>query len=144
VPLYKAKWKPLTSVSLIAQQVKNNFNSHITLEHMQAKRQGSAFFFFNSIEGIGNVPKKLIPGGVENIHIIASRKLFEEPFSLNTTPFGIAKKEKRLRHEVYLQKYIQLKLRIESTNNCENSPKNKFFTATAFENCNIYQKDVIR
>jgi hypothetical protein len=65
---------------------------------MQAKLQVSAFFFFNSIKGIGNVLKKLIPaGGIENIRIIASRKLLEEPFSLDTTPFGIARKRRKVK-----------------------------------------------
>jgi hypothetical protein len=62
LPMYRAKWKPLVPVSLIAQQVKHNFNNYIVyivLEHLEGKRPGSPFFFFNSIEGIGAVVKKL-------------------------------------------------------------------------------------
>jgi hypothetical protein len=63
LPIYRAKWKPLVPVSLIAQQVKNNFNKHIAYiawEHLQGKRPGSPFFFFNSIEGIGAVVKNCL------------------------------------------------------------------------------------
>jgi hypothetical protein len=98
LPMYRAKWKPLVPVSLIAQQIKQNFNNYIAyiaLEHLQGKRPGSAFFFFNSIEGIGAVVKKLLNFcNVNEIRIIASRKLFEDPFSVNTTPFGRKKKKK--------------------------------------------------
>jgi hypothetical protein len=146
LPMYRAKWKPLIPVSLIAQQIKQNFNNYIAsiaLEHLEGKRPGSAFFFFNSIEEIGAVVKKLLNVcNVNQIRIIASRKLFEDPSPVDTTPFGRKKKEERLAHEVYLQRYVHSDLRIESTSDCKDSPKKlNFLTATAFEGCDIYQSD---
>jgi hypothetical protein len=62
----------------------------IALEHLEGRREGSAFFFFNLIEVIGSVIKKLLhSSGVQEMRVITSRRTVEEPFAIDLISFGI-------------------------------------------------------
>ena len=139
--LYRAKWRPLTPVKLVSQRISSLFHTHtahIALEHIQNKREGDPFFFYNSVEGIGNVVKKLLKANVcsvQDIRIIASKRSLadENPEYTDLKNYSL--------HETYLKRYIHKDLKIETVKDCSQTPKRiNFLTATAFEGCDIYQE----
>jgi len=125
LPLIKAKWGNLGVTTLVAQKIEGKFNDYIcqiALEHIDGRRTGDPFFFYNSVEAIAIVAKKLIDSKIctpSDIRIIAADK-----------------------NDSYLKKYANNALFIESTKDCKINPKKiTFVTAKAFEGCDIEQEE---
>lgn len=125
LPLVKAKWSDLGVTALIAQRIEGKFNDYIcqiALEHMDGRREGDPFFFYNSVEAITIIAKKLIDSKIcepSDIRIIAADK-----------------------NDSYLKKYANKDLTIGSTSDCKRDPKKiNFVTAKAFEGCDIEQSN---
>lgn len=125
LPLIKAKWSTLGTTQLVAQKIEGKFNDYIcqiALEHIDGRKQGDPFFFYNSVEAIAIIAKKLIDSkicDVKDIRIIAADK-----------------------NDAYLKKYAHKDLFIESTHDCRINPKKiTFVTAKAFEGCDIIQEE---
>lgn len=125
LPLVKAKWSDLGVTALVAQRIEGKFNDYIcqiALEHMDGRREGDPFFFYNSVEAITIIAKKLIDSKIcvpSDIRIIAADK-----------------------NDSYLKKYANKELCIESTSDCKINPKKlNFITAKAFEGCDIEQSN---
>ncbi|MCB1711423.1 MAG: DEAD/DEAH box helicase family protein [Candidatus Riesia sp.] len=123
LPLIKAKWADLGVTALVAQRIEGKFNDYIcqiALEHMDGRRDGDPFFFYNSVEAIAIIAKKLIDSKIcepLDIRIIAADK-----------------------NDSYLKKYANKDLTISSTYECKNDPRKiNFVTAKAFEGCDIEQ-----
>ena len=111
--------------TLVAQKIEGKFNDYIcqiALEHIDGRRTGDPFFFYNSVEAIAIVAKKLIDSKIctpSDIRIIAADK-----------------------NDSYLKKYANNALFIESTKDCKINPKKiTFVTAKAFEGCDIEQEE---
>lgn len=125
LPLVKAKWSTLGTTQLIAQKIEGKFNDYvcqIALEHIDGRKKGDPFFFYNSVEAIAVIAKKLIESkicDVKDIRIIAADK-----------------------NDAYLKRYAHKDLSIESTHDCRINPKKiTFVTAKAFEGCDIIQEE---
>jgi hypothetical protein len=77
---------------------------------------------------------------VIDIRIIASKRVLED----ENPDFANVKSDKKPVNQEYLNKYVHPDLKIESTTDCGEGEKKKkltFVTATAFEGCDIYQRE---
>lgn len=128
-PIVTAKWSEevITKVKLNVQQVHSRINDYvcfIAMQHMDNRLVGSPFFFYNSVEAITVICKRLIDSDVcsaKDIRIIAASKNNE-----------------------YIKRYGHPELTIGNTIDCKDNPKPiTFLTARAFEGCDIYQEDAV-
>ena len=116
LPLVTAKWNPevVVQTEIIAQQIEGKFNDYIlnvAIQHLNGTKEGNAYLFYNSVEGISQIAHKLIAAGLckpEDIRIIASKK-----------------------NSSYVKKYVHVSLEIEDVTT---KPKKlNFITARSFE-----------
>ena len=123
VPLVTAKWNPdvVTQVKIKAKHIKTRFVDYVlntAAEHLEGKRKGNAYFFYNSVEAIAQIANKLIKAGLctkDDIRVICADH--------NST---------------YLKKFVHPDMEIESVST---APKKlNFLTAKAFEGCDIYDE----
>lgn len=124
IPLVTARWNPkvVVQTKIMAQQIEGKFNDYIinvAIQHLDGTKDGNAYLFYNSVEGISQVAHKLIEAGLckpEDIRIIASKK-----------------------NASYIKKYVHVSLEIEDVTT---KPKKlNFITARSFEGCDIYDED---
>jgi hypothetical protein len=124
IDLVIAKWNPsnIEVAKVRSQHIKNNFNDYvlkIAIDHINKVKDGNAYFFYNSVEEIVKVCKKLIKSGyctVEDIRIVCSDS-----------------------NKDFLKKSLGKKAEIK---NVYDSPhKINFLTSKAFDGTDIWDKD---
>lgn len=123
VPLVTVKWNPevITKVKIRAKHIKTRFVDYVlntSAEHLSGKREGNAYFFYNSVEAIAQVAHKLIKAGLctkDDIRVICADH-----------------------NNTYLKRFVDPDMNIESVST---TPKKlNFLTAKAFEGCDIYDE----
>jgi hypothetical protein len=139
IPFYKAEWTSVKPVNVITQKVECSFSlavASIALDHLTEKRSGNAYFFYNSVQGIASVVKKLLRAGcsIDQINIVASKS------TVNYKGFNFFEVESS-KNEAYLKKYVHPEIKIKGVDECNSDPKKlNFFTSTCFEGCDLYDK----
>lgn len=120
IPYIEAQWdkEVLIPVRIIAQHITTRYVDYIckiALDYLEGSKEGNAYFFYNSVEGISQVCYKLIKAGYakpEDIRIICADK-----------------------NSSYIKKYVHKDLEIQSVTS---EPKKlNFITAKAFEGTDI-------
>lgn len=124
IEIVVAKWNPssIEVAKVRSQHISKNFNDYvlkIALDHIKGDKDGNAYFFYNSVEEIIKVCKKLIKSNymkIEDIRIICA--------STNSD---------------YIKKSLGKKAEIKDV--FDEPHKINFLTSKCFEGCDILDKD---